>query len=209
MFRTSRKAFQIAYYLSSLLFVYLFLLIFMVLIKIEKFGFSWLDRLYSVSSYKIAFILCTFFVIISFANLIIVKNIIKNVQNHSRSFGRSKVTITKQYNTGFREFVLSFILPMMSTFSIVDYPCTTIIMVFLFQIAIFFFYLNSSDFFPNISLILFGFSVFKVTSKDTRNSIKYAFGRTREIDKLIQSKEEVWAVEIGSIKTSNNIAVLL
>lgn len=97
---------------------------------------------------------------------------------------------------------------MISTFSITDYPCTTIIMIFLFQLAVFFFYMNSSDFFPNISLILFGFSVFQVISKDN-SGIKYVFGKTKDIDKLIQSGQETQVVKIGSTGLPSNIAVVL
>lgn len=208
MFRTSRRTFQIAYYLSSILPVYLLLLIFMISIKIEMFGFSWVTRFKNINGYKVVFILCTICIIISSFSLIMVRYIIKNVQNHSRSLGKVKVKVTQQYNAGFREFILSFILPMMSTFSITDYPYTTIIMIFLFQLAVFFFYMNSSDFFPNISLILFGFSVFQVSSEDN-TSIKYVFGETKNIDKLIQTEQKVWAVKMGSTELSSNIAVLL
>lgn len=208
MFRTSRRTFQIAYYLSSVLPVYLLLLIFMISIKIETLGFSWVPRYKNLNGYKIAFILCTICTVISFISLVKVKSIIKNIQDHSRSFGKFKVKITQRYNAGFREFILSFILPMISTFSITDYPCTTIVMILLFQLAIFFFYMNSSDFFPNISLILFGFSVFQVTSEDN-SSIKYVFGKTKDIDKLIQSKQEILAVKIGSTGFPSNIAVVL
>ena len=147
-------------------------------------------------------------IIISFVSLVKVKRIIKNVQDYSNSLGKLRVKVTQRYNAGFREFILSFILPMISTFSITDYPCTTIIMIFLFQLAVFFFYMNSSDFFPNISLILFGFSVFQVISKDN-SGIKYVFGKTKDIDKLIQSEQEVQVVKIGSTGLPSNIAVVL
>ena len=147
-------------------------------------------------------------IIISFVSLVKVKHIIKNVQDYSNSLGKLRVKVTQRYNAGFREFILSFILPMISTFSITDYPCTTIIMIFLFQLAVFFFYMNSSDFFPNISLILFGFSVFQVISKDN-SGIKYVFGKTKDIDKLIQSEQEVQVVKIGSTGLPSNIAVVL
>lgn len=208
MFRTSRKTFQIAYYLSSVLPVYLLLLIFMISIKIETLGFSWIYRYKNLNGYKIAFILCTICIIISFVSLVKVKRIIKNVQDYSNSLGKLRVKVTQRYNAGFREFILSFILPMISTFSITDYPCTTIIMIFLFQLAVFFFYMNSSDFFPNISLILFGFSVFQVISKDN-SGIKYVFGKTKDIDKLIQSGQETQVVKIGSTGLPSNIAVVL
>lgn len=213
MFRTSKKAFQIFYYLSSLLPVYLLLLIFMVLIKVEASRcfdfFIWLNKFKVITLYKIAFFICVICIIISAVALFLVKYSIKSVLNYSYSLGISKVKILKLYNTGFREFLLSVILPLISTFSIVDYPITTMIMIILFQIMIFFFYVNSSDFFPNISLILCGFSVFEVKPIDEKSNVKYVFGKTKYIDKIIYTEHELKVVEIGATEFSNNVAVFI
>lgn len=123
--------------------------------------------------------------------------------------GTSSVVFKNQYNPGFREFILSVILPMMSTFSIDDYPLPTLVMVLAFQIFIFIFFLNSSDFFPNLSLFVFGYSVFIVDQANSQDSnLKYVFGKTSNIDSIVNNHQQFQVVEIGEPKYNNNVGVI-
>ncbi len=212
MFWSSRKAFRIYYYMSSLLPVYLLVLIFMTSIK---FNISEIDsvrnllaKLGNITSYKV--VLYTFMVLlfISFFCLYKVVKIINNTKKYSKTFGKTRVVLKDEYNVGFREFILSVILPMMSTFSIDEYPIPTLIMIIIFQLLIYIFFINSSDFFPNISLVALGYSIFIVESTEEDSNLRFVFGRTKNIDDIIKCSKEFEVIEIGESDYSNNIGVI-
>ena len=62
---------------------------------------------------------------------------------------------------------------MMSTFSIDEYPIPTLIMIIIFQLLIYIFFINSSDFFPNISLVALGYSIFIVESTEEDSNLRF------------------------------------
>ncbi|MCF1843703.1 hypothetical protein FOF61_06585 [Lactobacillus jensenii] len=205
MFWSSRKSFRLFYYVSSLLPVYLFMLIFMIIIKIENQK----AFLYHEKLYKIIFGLFIFCIFASVYCLLKTKSIIKRTTHFSKTYGTTKVILSDNYNIGFREFILSFILPLISTFSIDEYPIATISMIFLFQLLMYIFFISSSDFFPNIPLVLLGFSVFEVKTTNSENSkLKYVFGKTKNIAEIMKDDKSYEVVEIGEPNYFNNIGVI-
>lgn len=209
MFRSSRKGFQIYYFISSLLPIYLFIIIFMLSIKF-KGSKEQITNFYKINSnYKLVFYIFIFLFFVSVCCLFKVKRIIDETKRYSKTLGATSVLFKNKYNPGFREFILSVILPMMSTFSVDDYPFSTLIMVIFFQLFLFIFFLNSSDFFPNLSLFLFGYSVFIVDKTQKSDSkLEYAFGKTRDIDSITNKKQQFKVIEIGEPDFSNNIGVI-
>lgn len=161
------------------------------------------------SNYKLTFYAFIVLLLISVYSLFKTKRIIEETKKHSRALGTTNVLLKDQYNPGFREFILSVILPMMSTFSIDDYPLSTLLMVLFFQLFIYIFFLNSSDFFPNLSLFLFGYSVFIVKKSDkTDSKLKYIFGKTSNIDSIINKDQQFKVIAIGEPEYCNNIGVI-
>ena len=111
-----------------------------------KFNISEIDsvrnllaKLGNITSYKV--VMYTFMVLlfISFFCLYKVVKIINNTKKYSKTFGKTRVVLKDEYNVGFREFmfILSVILPMMSKFSIDEYPIQTLIMIIIFQLLIY------------------------------------------------------------------------
>lgn len=212
MLRSSRKFFRINYYVSSLLPVYFLLTTFMFAIHIECMYRSW--HIYDSKEGFIEFncVFYTFFTIfiIAIICLLIVRYTIKDTLNHSKSFGFKDVKISSKYNSGFREFIFSVVLPLMSTFSIDEYPIATLIMIITLQIIIYIFFINSSDLFPNISLVLIGYSFFYVTDNYSEYSkLQYVLGKTAYIDKLLKGENKVIAIKMGNSDYPDNVGVIL
>lgn len=209
MFRSSRKSFRVYYYISSLLPIYLFIVIFMISIRVRTSKELITNIWKLTSSYKLVFYIFIFLLLISVFCLFKTWRIIEEPKEYSMTRGTSSVLFKNQYNPGFREFILSVILPMMSTFSIDDYPLPTLVMVLAFQIFIFIFFLNSSDFFPNLSLFVFGYSVFIVDQANSQDSnLKYVFGKTSNIDSIVNNHQQFQVVEIGEPNYNNNVGVI-
>ena len=212
MFRSSRRFFKFYYYMSSLLPIYLFIVIFMIAIKFNIKMISnvkhFLGILEMITPYKIVLYIFLALVIISLRCLFITRKIITDTKHYSKTFGITNVSLKDEYNPGFREFILSVILPMMSTFSIDDNPIPTLLMISIFQLLIYVFFVNSSDFFPNIPLVLLGYSVFIVDSKTEISRLKFVFGKNKNIDNIVNGDRQLKAVEIGEPDSSNTIGVI-
>ncbi|WP_347975349.1 hypothetical protein [Limosilactobacillus fermentum] len=161
------------------------------------------------SSYKLIFYIFIFLLLISVFCLFKTWRIIEETKHYSKTLGITKISLKDEYNPGFRDIILSVILPMMSTFSIDDYPLPTLVMVLAFQIFIFIFFLNSSDFFPNLSLFVFGYSFFIVDQANSQDSnLKYVFGKISNIDSIVNNHQQFQVVEIGEPNYNNNVGVI-
>ena len=132
--------------MSSLLPIYLFIVIFMIAIKFNIKMISnvkhFLGILEMITPYKIVLYIFLALVIISLRCLFITRKIITDTKHYSKTFGITKIFLKDEYNPGFREFILSVILPMMSTFSIEDNPIPTLLMISIFQLLIYVFLLT-------------------------------------------------------------------
>ena len=75
--------------------------------------------------------------------------------------GKEVVFIKDKYNVGVRDFLISTFLPILTSFSFKDNIIAAFIMVLLFQVFLLIFYLKSSDFMPNIILMIIGYNIFE------------------------------------------------
>ena len=222
MLRSSRKGFRLSYYISSLLPVYFLLIIFMFVTNIERNQnvfyviniernqnvFYVIDIVNDYSHYNFVFYAFLIMFVLSVICLLIVKRDVKDTLKYSNLLGTKKVRIYNRYNSGFREFIFSVILPLMSTFSINDYPVATLVMVIVFQIIVYIFFKNSSDLFPNISLVLLKYSFFYVSENYGKSNIQYVIGKTNDIDKLINGEKEVEVIKMGESDYPDNVGVM-
>lgn len=58
-----------------------------------------------------------------------------------------------------REFLLSVLVPVLTTISIQGMPLTDFVSILILQILIYFYYANSNEYFPDLSLQLIKYSV--------------------------------------------------
>lgn len=199
MFRSTRKLFKFCYYVSSLLPVYFMLLVFIPLAKLDENSYD-ISFQWHITPTKIVYFIIFITFCISFISLKIVKKLIEDVKESSKTLHVKKVVILSKYNSGFREFILSVILPMVSTFSILELPVATLGVIIILQIFMYLFYSISSDFLPNIPLALGnGYSVFIakqvkdtrcIERKDNKENL-LIFGKTKNIDELIYTTQEI------------------
>ena len=166
MFRTSRIMFRNAYYYSSLAVQNLLLVIILLLSYLESSKWT-LKILFRNTGFIVLLFLCVGMSILSVLATIYVRYVFKGAKNASKSLGMRAMTISDDYNNGFREFLLSIILPMISTYSIVDSPVMSFTMIILLQLLVYFFFVNSSDMLPNLTLTISGYSVLDCIIKVT------------------------------------------
>lgn len=117
----STKKFRISYYLSSFIPSYMFLLIILLVQHYETTS-NFLPLTLKLTSKKVVFILILILFILSCLSLCYVKVVLKNISNNSSSRGIRQGYITRNYNVGMREFLLSVLIPIMTTISVQDIP---------------------------------------------------------------------------------------
>ena len=117
--------------------------------------------------------------------------------------GKEKIFVKNRYNTGVRDFLLSTFLPILTSFSFKDNLVAAFIMVILFQVFLIIFYLRSSDFMPNICLMLIGYNVFEGVLENQKKKTVYCFSKSIKIGLLIE--KECNAVKVGDIDKAGNV----
>ncbi|WP_428958133.1 hypothetical protein [Levilactobacillus brevis] len=204
MFRTTKSVFRNAYYLSSLLVPDGLLLIILLVGYSENNNWNIID-LFMICEFSILFWLCVIMLAISALAAYYVKRVLKETIGASKTLNAKKRHIGTKYNTGFREFLWSIIIPMISTYSIVDSPILSFTMILVLQTLVYFFYINSSDMFPNLALTFLGYSVYICVTEDKNDF--FVFGKRKEIDNIIGKDKEV--VPLSSITDKyNNVGVI-
>lgn len=207
MFRETSRRFRISYYLSCLIVPVSLLIIFIIISGAEKVDLKIIALFQNfLSIKKISFYSLMILLIVCFCSLCYVKRVIKNRLKYSNSQSSpQKFKIENTFNPGFRDFLLSCLLPLMSTFSFDDSPLASITMFYSMLIIMFFFYKNSSDFFPNLPLSIAGYTLFiakevdNIELDDQRTA--YVFGKTKNISKNVSSVEDIIYLEKSSDKT--------
>lgn len=205
MLRSSSEKFKLYYYVSSLFPIHISVLVFIFSSKLENNNCENLFKVSSTSS-KITILIMLLSILVDLYSLVRVIQLLNNQKKLTKALGTNSVRISNEYNGGLRDFLLSFIVPAITTFSADENPLTMIIFILLFQFIVYVFYKNSSDFFPNISLMFMGYSVFKVDTYDL-GGIEYVFGKTKNIDDIILKKVDV--IMIGDKNYPNNVAIIL
>lgn len=202
MFRETSYRFRISYYLSCLIIPVSLLIMFITISSVEKVNLRLdfiLKDFFTIK--KLTFYTLILLLLICICSLIYVKKVLKQRLKFSRAQSH-KYKIENTFNPGFRDFLLSCLLPLMSTFSFDDSPLASITMFYFLLIMMFFFYTNSSDFFPNLPLSIAGYTVFIAKEVQTDENIEqhsaYVFGKTKNISNNVYSTQDVIYLEKSS-----------
>ena len=201
----STKKFRISYYLSSFIPSYMFSLIILLVQHYETTS-NFLPLTLKLTSKKVVFILILILFILSCLSLCYVKVVLKNISNNSSSRGIRQGYITRNYNVGMREFLLSVLIPIMTTISVQDSPITGLISMLFLQIILYLFYSNSSEYLPNVSIQLISYSVLiAIDTKDNREV--YIFSKTEKVSDLVNGNTEF--VYFGNINKNSQIGLII
>ncbi|MDT2554021.1 hypothetical protein P7D63_04970 [Enterococcus raffinosus] len=205
MFHNSTKTFRNTYFLSSFLPAYVFLLLILFFQHYEVTK-SILPLDYGLSSMKIIALLTFIMMIISIICLCIVNKILKGVVKGSKSRTQRSAYITRNYNLGMREFLLSVLVPVMTTISIEERPITGFSSMIFLQFLIYLFYSNSSEYFPNLSLQLIKYSV--INGRDNKEDRDiYLFVQSNQVSEIINGNADF--VYFGKLNMNSEIGIII
>ena len=203
VFNYSTACFRIAYFVSSFLPSYTFLLLILIVQHFELTG-EILPVTWDISTMGVIFYLTLFLLFLSIYSLIYVKKALKNVLKNSKSRTHKSAYITRNYNVGMREFLLSVLVPIMTTISIQDMPITGFVSMLFLQILIYFYYINSSEYFPNLSLQLIKYSVVNAVDNERKRDV-YLFAKSDTISSLINGNEDF--VYFGKLNKNSEVGI--
>ncbi|WP_141266774.1 hypothetical protein [Leuconostoc mesenteroides] len=195
MFRQTTSKFRLQYYLSNLL---LSLSLFLSFIILNNIDHTINLRVFSEKKFAFLILLMCWFI-----SLYSLKRLKKTLNSTANKFSTNKTiaqaSFSRKFNPGFRDFLLSNVLPLTFTFSFNDSPISSCGMFCVLNIFMYFFYKNSSDFLPNLSLMLFG--NFSIVPADFKGKEIYVFVNTTEISDIIGAKSAVMFIEGTQDKT--------
>ena len=191
------KKFKLAYFISSFLLSYLFLIIIMYVQYVETNGKFFPDVQVLVTTKKIAFIFLIILSFCSLSSLIYVKSKISESRRYLR-INSEEGRLGYSYNNGSREFILGVLLPVVTTISVPEAPITGIVGVLLIQIILGYFFWNSNELFVNVPLMLFGYSLV-VGKKDNQDLL--LFVQKQDLKKLLG--KNINFVYLGTVTDSN------
>lgn len=191
------KKFKLAYFISSFLLSYLFLIIIMYVQYVETNGKIFPDFQLLVTTKKISFIILIILSLCSSSSLIYVKRKISESRRYLR-INSEEGRLGYSYNNGSREFILGVLLPVVTTISVPEAPITGIVGVLLIQIILGYFFWNSNELFVNVPLMLFGYSLI-VGKKGNQDLL--LFIQKQDLKKLLG--KNINFVYLGTVKDSN------
>ena len=191
------KKFKLAYFISSFLLSYLFLIIIMYVQYVETNGKFFPDVQVVVTTKKIAFIFLIILSLCSLSSLMYVKSKISESRRYLR-INSEEGRLGYSYNNGSREFILGVLLPVVTTISVPEAPITGIVGVLLIQIILGYFFWNSNELFVNVPLMLFGYSLV-VGKKDNQDLL--LFVQKQDLKKLLG--KNINFVYLGTVTDSN------
>jgi len=203
VFRYSTKWFRISYFISSFLPSYMFLLLILIVQHFELTG-EILPLAWNISAMKIVFCLAFVLLLLSISCLFYVKNSLENVLKKSKSRTHKSAYITRNYNVGMREFLLSVLVPIMTTISIQDMPITGFVSMLFLQILIYFYYKNSSEYLPNLSLQLIKYSVVNAIDNKQNRDV-YLFTKSAAVSSLINGNIDF--VYFGKLNKNSEVGI--
>ena len=191
------KKFKLAYFISSFLLSYLFLIIIMYVQYVETNGKIFPDFQMLVTTKKIAFIFLIILSLCSLSSLFYVKRKISESRGYLR-INSEEGRLGYSYNNGSREFILGVLLPVVTTISVPEAPITGIVGVLLIQIILGYFFWNSNELFVNVPLMLFGYSL--VVGKKGNQDL-LLFVQKQDLKKLLG--KNINFVYLGTVTDSN------
>ena len=191
------KKFKLAYFISSFLLSYLFLIIIMYVQYVEANGKLFPNFQLLVTTKKISFIILIILSLCSSSSLIYVKHKISESRKYLR-INSEEGRLGYSYNNGSREFILGVLLPVVTTISVPEAPITGIVGVLLIQIILGYFFWNSNELFVNVPLMLFGYSLI-VGKKGNQDLL--LFIQKQDLKKLLG--KNINFVYLGTVTDSN------
>ncbi|VTS69870.1 hypothetical protein [Streptococcus australis] len=191
------KKFKLAYFISSFLLSYLFLIIIMYVQYVETNGKIFPDFQMLVTTKKIAFIFLIILSLCSLSSLFYVKRKISESRSYLR-INSEEGRLGYSYNNGSREFILGVLLPVVTTISVPEAPITGIVGVLLIQIILGYFFWNSNELFVNVPLMVFGYSLI-VGKKGNQDLL--LFIQKQDLKKLLG--KNINFVYLGTVTDSN------
>ena len=191
------KKFKLAYFISSFLLSYLFLIIIMYVQYVETNGKLFPDFQLLVTTKKISFIILIILSLFSLSSLIYVKHKISESRGYLR-INSEEGRLGYSYNNGSREFILGVLLPVVTIISVPEAPITGIVGVLLIQIILGYFFWNSNELFVNVPLMLFGYSLI-VGKKGNQDLL--LFIQKQDLKKLLG--KNINFVYLGTVTDSN------
>ncbi len=194
MFRFSNNVFKVSYFISAMLPTYSLFLLIVLTSHIDKFGFQF-ENIYNFTMQKFLLLFSIVLLISGTICLFIIKQKLRKIIDSSKTKVEREVELTSVVNPGLREFLLGILVPTVSTFSLSDSPVTAIVSFLFFNVILFLFYGQSSDFFPNLGLFLFGYSLIEGIL-DGRKIL--VFVQSKEIKHVLNSKQKVVFMGTGS-----------
>lgn len=145
---------------------------------------------------KCVFVVFILLIVISLSATCYLKKLIIKTKEMSKSKSKGVAELTGEFNEGLREFLLSVLIPVITTISITEAPLTGLISSLLLQILLYVFFSTSSELFPNVSLKLIGYSIVKANDNTNEKCITLFMGN--DYKELLGSKKEVQFVYFGS-----------
>lgn len=209
MFRMTSLRFRVCYYLSSLWISITFFMLYIIMSKFEE-NPNLLSNITTVSIGKIIFFTIFVMFIVSTCSLCLFKSFLKkSLKRFKSGSSPNKFRFSAKFNIGFRDFLLSVILPLTFTFSFNELPFTSLSMFILLNVVIYFFYKNSSDFFPNLPLtVLAGYSIVLANEVVTSENGKEALGKTilvfvktSQVNEVVNTEKYIMFLEATKDKT--------
>ena len=191
------KKFKLAYFISSFLLSYLFLIIIMYVQYVETNGKFFPDFQILVTTKKVAFIILIILSLYSLSSLFYVKRKISESRGYLR-INSEEGRLGYSYNNGSREFILGVLLPVVTTISVPEAPITGIVGVLMIQIILGYFFWNSNELFVNVPLMLFGYSLV-IGKKDDQELL--LFVQNKELKRLLG--KNINFVYLGTSTNSN------
>ena len=191
------KKFKLAYFISSFLLSYLFLIIIMYVQYVEANGKLFPNFQLLVTTKKISFIILIILSLCSSSSLIYVTHKISESRKYLR-INSEEGRLGYSYNNGSREFILGVLLPVVTTISVPEAPITGIVGVLLIQIILGYFFWNSNELFVNVPLMLFGYSLI-VGKKGNQDLL--LFIQKQDLKKLLG--KNINFVYLGTVTDSN------
>ncbi|WP_270457403.1 hypothetical protein [Lactobacillus gasseri] len=191
MFLFTSKFFKYLYFLSALLPLNILIFIWFLLIEENSRNSTilFIELYFGIS------------ILIGIVSLICLIRQLDRLDLIIKHQGKEVVFIKDKYNVGVRDFLISTFLPILTSFSFKDNIIAAFIMVLLFQVFLLIFYLKSSDFMPNIILMIIGYNIFEGATEN--NKRVYCISKKVKIGTVIEKK--VQAIKVGDSTEKGNV----
>lgn len=211
MLDSASREFRSSYFISAQLPTYILAIIVLIIKHIEETGQLFPIDLFNFTSLKLTVLILILCILISICCLFGLNKRIKDVKEFrkSKSGGKNghKVELNGEYNEGMRDFLLSVLIPVVTTVSVFDSsPVTGIITCLILQVIMYIFFMNSSEYLPNLSLFLIKYSVIKGKDSEKDKEVILLVNKKNEV---IGTKNEVQIIYFGKNSSMSKFGLVV